>query len=76
MREYLKNLRASKGATMQEVADAFGITRQSYEMIESGERQKNMDITTLTKIADFFGVPIADIVKAEKDLLTAAEATE
>lgn len=65
-REYLKRLRRETGKSMQEVADAFGITRQYYEMIESGERQKKMDLVLIVKIADFFGVPLEQVAEYEQ----------
>lgn len=73
MRDYLKKLRTEKGLTMQDVADRFGISKQYYEMIESGERQKRMDVTLLTKIAGLFEVSIESIVAEEQKLLEAEE---
>lgn len=69
MRDYLKKLRLDKGMTMAAVAEAFGITPQYYEMIESGERQKKMDITLIAKIADLFGVSLETIVSEETKLI-------
>ena len=66
MREYLKALRLEAGFTLQDMADRFGISRQYYEMIESGDRQRKMDITLISKISDVFGIPMADIVENEK----------
>lgn len=68
MREYLKQLRISKEMTMQDVADAFGITRQYYEMIESGDRQKNMDFTLVTKISTLFGISMEQIAEYEQEI--------
>ena len=76
MREYLKKLRTDKGLTMQEAAKAFGISKQYYEMIESGERQKKMDVTLLMNIASLFGVSLESIVEEERKLLEASEANE
>ena len=73
MREYLKQLRAEKNMTMQEVADAFGITRQYYEMIESGDRQKKMDFTFITKISMLFGISIEQIAKYEQQIIEEGE---
>lgn len=66
MREYLKALRLEAGFTLQDMADRFGISRQYYEMIESGDRQRKMDITLISKISDVFGIPMAEIVENEK----------
>lgn len=68
MREYLKKLRLSRNMTMQDVANAFGITRQYYEMIESGERQKNMDFSLVTKISTLFGISMEQIAEYEQKI--------
>ena len=75
-REYLKQMRAERNLSMQDVADAFGISRQYYNMIEQGISQKRMDITLVRKISDFFGVPFDFVVESEKKLLESAEAAE
>lgn len=68
MREYLKQLRTDRNMTMQDVADAFGITRQYYEMIESGERQRKMDFTLVTKISALFGISMERIAEYEQEI--------
>ena len=69
MREYLKQLRIQKGMTMQDVADSFGISRQYYEMIESGDRQKKMDFTLVAKISTLFGISMEQIAEYEKRIM-------
>ena len=66
MREYLKEARLKRSLTMQDVADSFGISRQYYEMIESGERQRKMDITLIAKISDLFGIPMETVIENER----------
>jgi len=73
MREYLKNLRINSNMTMQDVADAFGITKQYYEMIESGDRQKKMDVTLVAKISSLFNVPIERIAMYEQEIMNRKE---
>lgn len=68
MREYLKDLRVQAGMSMADVAERFDISRQYYEMIESGDRQRKMDITLIAKISSVFGVPMEQIVENEKTL--------
>ena len=68
MREYLKQLRIAKNMSMQDVADAFGISRQYYDMIESGERQKKMDFTLVTKISTLFGISLEKIAEYEQEI--------
>ena len=68
MREYLKNLREANGMTMQSVADRIGVSKQYYQMIESGERQKKMDITLVTALSTIFSISIEQIVREEQAL--------
>ena len=56
MRGYLKELREQKGFSQQNVADSIGITRQYYQQIENGERQKNMDISLVVQLSNLFGI--------------------
>lgn len=65
MREYLKSMREAQGLTLQDIADKIGISRQYYQLIESGERQKKMDITLVTKIAGIFNVSPETIIEYE-----------
>jgi len=43
-----------KNATQQEVANAIGLSRQSYQQYEAGTRDP--DTETLARIADYFNV--------------------
>ena len=65
MRVYLKNLRERKNMSMQEAADAIGISRQYYQMIEAGERQKKMDITLVTALSALFGISAEKLIEQE-----------
>lgn len=76
MREYLKQLRTERGLTMQEVADFFGMSRQYYEMIESGDRQKNIDFSLVTKISTLFGIPMERIAEYEQEIAERKETAE
>lgn len=75
-REYLKKLRADAGLTTQEVADAFGISKQYYSLIETGASQKRMDITLVRRIADLFGLTLEQVAEEEQKLLDEAAAEE
>ena len=68
-REYLKKLRTDAGLTTQEVADAFGISKQYYSLIETGASQKRMDITLVRRIADLFGLTLEQVADEEQKLL-------
>lgn len=66
MREYLAKLRQQRNESQQDVAEAIGISRQYYRMIETGERQKRMDIILISALAKHFGISEAEIVNLEK----------
>lgn len=73
-REYLKKLRESQNMSMQETADRVGITRQYYQLIEAGERQKKMDITLVIALSNIFGITVEQIIShEEKQLSTETE---
>ena len=56
----LKELRAEKGATQKEVADVIFCSPLVYSRYERGERE--LDIDTLCKLADYFNVTVDYIV--------------
>ena len=58
----------SKGLSMQDVADKIGISRQYYQMIENGERQRKMDITLVKSIANIFNVTLETIIENENNI--------
>ena len=64
-REWLKALRGDRPTA--EVAAQMGITKQYYNYIENGKRQKKMDIQLCEKISEIFGVPIATIIEYERN---------
>lgn len=66
MREWLKNLRIEKGFTMRDMSEKLCISESYYSMIESGGRQKKMDLTVVSSIASIFGLPITRIIELEQ----------
>lgn len=54
----IKVLRAYKGVSQKEVADAIGISQQTLSKVENSD---NMNLKTAKKIADYFGVGLDDI---------------
>lgn len=68
MREYLKDIRISREMSQQDVADSLSVSRQYYNLIENGDRQKNMDISLAAKLAEIFGVPVEKIIAEEEKL--------
>ena len=66
MREWLIKLRGN--STQNEIAQKLGITQQYYSYIENGDRQKKMDIQICEKIAQVFGISVADVINYEAAL--------
>ena len=64
MRDYLVELRKKHDFSQQDVADYVGISRQYYNAIENGIRQKKMDVTLITKFADLFKTSLQKICDA------------
>ena len=65
MREYLIEAREKAGLTQQDVANRIGISRQYYQMVETGERQKRMDLSLASGLSVVLNIPIAEIVQRE-----------
>lgn len=65
MREWLVALRNEQGLAAQDVAKALSITPAYYSLIESGKRQKKMDITLVFAIAKLFGVSVEHVIELE-----------
>ncbi len=63
MREWLVNLRNGKSQAC--IAEKLGISQQYYSDIERGCCQKNMTLQMCQKIADVFGITIADVISFE-----------
>lgn len=67
VREYLIEAREKAGLTQQDVANRIGISRQYYQMVETGERQKRMDLSLAGGLSVVLNIPIAEIVQRESD---------
>lgn len=65
MRKYLEKLRDNSEMTQQVVADAVGVSRQYYCFIEAGKRQADMNSSIICKLADVFGVTVAEFFDME-----------
>lgn len=66
MRQYLKDLRLKKGLSQTVVSEKIGITQSYYNMIESGQRQEDMSLSLIDKLAEVFDVSVLYIVEQEK----------
>lgn len=67
MRKYLVDLRVKNGLSQQDVANRIGISRQYYQMIENGERQKQLALSLASSFAVLFGVSVMDIERYEAE---------
>lgn len=65
VREYLIEAREKAGLTQQDVANRIGISRQYYQMVETGERQKRMDLSLAGSLSVVLNIPIAEIAQRE-----------
>lgn len=68
MRLYLKNIRKEKKLTQTEVASRIGINSAAYTMIENGDRQKDMSLSTIVKLSKALGVSRDKIISEEMKL--------
>ncbi len=66
MREYLLTLRKARNLTQQQLAKKLDISPCYYNQIEKGERQKNMDISIVSKLSTIFNVSVNQIIEFEK----------
>lgn len=58
----IKEYRKESGATIIDIARATGLTRQAISKIENGRTLPRYQ--TLSKLADYFGLSVADYIKA------------
>lgn len=68
LRDWLVSARKNVNLTQSQMANRLGITEGYYSYIESGERQKKMDITFAVKLSDVLGIPIQSIIDLEKNV--------
>ena len=66
MRKYLKILRENAKMTQDEAAQKIGISRAYYVRIENGERQKDLDLSFVVRLAGLFDVSVDWIAEQEK----------
>ncbi len=65
MREWLRKARTDKGMTQLQLAKSIGISEGYYSYIESGDRQKNMDIAMVMKLARALDMSTQEIMEQE-----------
>lgn len=64
--ENLKSMRLERKLSQTAVAEAVGITKQSYCNYENGKR--NPDFDTLIKLAEFFGTDTEYLLQGDNSL--------
>lgn len=65
MRAWLKDLRTKNGYTMKVLGSKLGISESYYCAIESGDRQKKMDLSLASAIANVFCIPIEQVAEMD-----------
>lgn len=65
VRDWLKESRLERGMTMAEIAKRLDLTESYYSRIESGERQKKMDILLAHRLSEVLGIPVQTIMEKE-----------
>ena len=62
--DYLKFMRAMKGGvTPWEIADATGVSSKEIHLLEVKHRRMGEDDAMLTKLADYFAVPVDELTR-------------
>ena len=59
--EKLKQLRAERGMTQEELAEKSGVSRVTISMLEAG-KQRVTKSTTLVSLADALNVSVGDLL--------------
>lgn len=67
MRYYLKENREHKKMSQREISQELNMSQQMYSFIESGSRQKKMDIMLLEKISKILGTPLEVLIGQEME---------
>lgn len=67
MRTWLRDIRAKKGFSQEDMSRKLGVSRTYYSRIESGYRQQRMSIEMAKKLADALETPIDTILRYESE---------
>jgi len=65
MRDWMKEKRIELNLTQQYVAEKLGITKQYYQQIECGQRQRDLNTSLVLGLASCFNMSPVDITQAE-----------
>ncbi|MFV0413336.1 MAG: helix-turn-helix transcriptional regulator [Oscillospiraceae bacterium] len=65
MRDYLIALRRKKMLSQAQAAERGMMGQSNYNAIEHSDRQKDMSVATMEKLAAAFDIPVAEIFAME-----------
>lgn len=65
MRIYLREMSEKLNFTQDDIAKMLNKTRQYYNFIENGNRQQNITLDLLERLAAAFDVPISEMIECE-----------
>lgn len=68
MRKYLRKLRKDAGLRQADVAKRLNMGYSTYAMIESGERQKDLNLSLAKKIGEIFNISVEKIIEEEEKI--------
>ena len=63
MRAWLRDIRTARGLSQAEFARRLGITEGAYSLIETGRRQKKMDVEFVVKVAEAAEMDVRALVE-------------
>ena len=64
-RKYLISLREKRGLTQQQAASQLLISQNYLSLIETGNRQTDLKLSTLKSFAKLYKVPLAKLIEEE-----------
>lgn len=65
MRKWLKEKREQFGYTQQQLAEKLGLSQQYYSLIETGNRQQELNLPLVLKLSELFNISMDFIVEME-----------
>lgn len=65
MRAWMKERREEMGLTLRQAGEAIGVSESYYKLIEDGNRQKTLDLSTAQRIGELLGLTLPQISALE-----------
>lgn len=66
MRDYLIKARNAAGLTQLEASKRLSISQNYLSNLETGKRQKSLNVATLKVFSKIYNVPLVDLILAEE----------